>query len=140
MWGSRTVLGTDYKQLELREDGWDYLSLALILNILAALSMVGLFVACRQFRRSNVEQMEREKMMYRGSELTYRDRELGVLDHLLGSDSVKQSNYTSGQYLSPRHSQISASSTLADISRMTDISLISPDHSLASPQHTDLSA
>ena len=112
-WGcfSSNQLGTDYREIYLMEETDNLASLAVLLNILAALSLFAVVLICKRLRRGNVEMMEKEKLkLHTDNSPIYKGGDLGTLQHLLPSN---QSNGLHNNW-----PQMSASSTMIDISSL----------------------
>ena len=98
---SSNEVGTDYKEVELTEESDNLIGLAIVLNILAALSLFGLFLVCKCLRKGNVEIMEKEKLKFQEESPIYKGGgDGGILNQLLPG------------------CKISASSTMVDISSL----------------------
>lgn len=137
-WGcfSSNQVGTDYKEIELIEEGDNLVSLAVFLNILAAISLFAVVLVCKRLKRGNVEVMENEKLklqeesspIYKGGD------DLGTLNHLLPGHHSKGLHFNG--------SQTSASSTMVDISSLDSdhsyqyVGLIEADRSIRSGSST----
>lgn len=110
-WGcfSSNEVGTDYKEIELTEESNNLVSLALFLNILAAISLFAVVLVCKRLRRGNVELMEKEKLKV---QLEEEERPIykGV-----GDNGTLTQLLPGFHYKGP---QMSASSTMVDISSL----------------------
>ena len=125
-WGRWTcfasnTVGTDHAEVELVMEGIDYIYIALLLNMVAALSLFGVVLVCRRVSRSNVELMEATKQQLREDSPIYKTDDSRLLEHLLVGDT-RLPIYSSNR--------VSASSTMADVSSIEgDVSM--PDNEVS---------
>ena len=125
-WGcfSSNQVGTDYKEIELMEESDNLVSLAVFLNILAALSLFSVVLVCKRLRRGNVELMEKEKLKLQVEESPiYKG---GGGDHSTLNQLLPGCHSKGFHYNEP---QMSSSST------MVDISSLESDHSYQHAAH-----
>ena len=138
-WGcfSSNQVGTDYKEIELIEEADNLVSLAVFLNILAAISLFAVVLVCKRLKRGNVEVMEKEKLKLQEEEsspICKGGDDLGTLNHLLPGLHSKGLHYNG--------SQSSASSTMVDISSLESdhsyqyVGLVEADRSIGSGSST----
>ena len=114
-WGcfSSNQVGTDYKEIELMEESDNLVSLAVFLNILAALSLFSVVLVCKRLRRGNVELMEKEKLKLQVEESPiYKG---GGGDHSTLNQLLPGCHSKGFHYNEP---QMSSCSTMVDISSL----------------------
>ena len=141
---SSNEVGTDYKEVELTEESDILIGLAILFNILAALSLFGLFLVCKRLRKGNVELMEKEKLKFQEESPIYKGGgDSGILNQLLPGCKISASStmvdisslqsdqsYQDIKWSSEENRRNDSSAyTVMDCSNLTNVSLLSEDDS-----------
>ena len=121
------------------------IGLAIVLNILAALSLFALSLVCKRLRKGNVEMMEKEKLKLQEESPIYRgggDSASGILNQLLPGCKISASStmvdisslqsdqsYQDIKWSEENRGNDSSAYTVMDCSNLTNVSLLSEDDS-----------